>query len=175
VSVSVNPDRDQLQVDPACVVCPGGAATGCPLDPTADGAALVAAAPAIRLRAFLDAFPQRSTWQSLCAYNPAIGDVDLSGALVQIALSYGDRLTDWCLGGDLAMPLECRVSEITNPGTASAEETLVPSCDEAGPTCYRIAPDPDCVDTASGLSIHIDRDGPTPIEPTEIVVRCLVD
>jgi len=174
VTVGIDPDRDQLRVDPACVVCPGGAATGCPLDPTADGAALVAAAPAIRLRAFLDAFPQRSTWQSLCAYNPAIGDVDLSGALEQIALSYGDHAPP-CLVGDLALPLECAVSEIANPGTADELEFPIPSCDDAGPTCYRIASDPDCADSESGLAIDIDRAGPTPIEPTEIVVRCLLD
>ena len=174
VSVSLDPDRNQLRVDPACVVCPDGSATGCPLDPGADGAALVAAAPAIRLRSFLDQFPQRGTWQSLCAYNPAIGDVDLSGALVQIASSLGKLPSSFCLQGDLALPLECSVFEITNPDTSAETQTFIPPCDDAAPTCYRIEEDGSCV-TPSNLTLDIVREGPRPTDPTEISVRCLLD
>jgi len=174
VSVSLDPDRNQLRVDPACVVCPDGSATGCPLDPDADGAALVAAAPAIRLRSFLDQFPQRGTWQSLCAYNPAIGDVDLSGALVQIASSLGKLPSSFCLQGDLALPLECSVFEITNPDTSAETQTFIPPCDDAAPTCYRIEEDGSCV-TPSNLTLDIVREGPRPTDPTEISVRCLLD
>ena len=174
VSVSVDPERDQLRVDPACVVCPGGGQAGCPLDPAADGAALVAAAPAIRLRAFLDAFPQRSTWQNICTYDPAIGDVNLAGALFQIASSFGNLPASWCLDGDLALPPECSVTEVAYPGTAEEEQTVIPPCDQAAPTCFRLVEDPTC-GTDSNLTLEIDRDGPRPTAPTEIVVRCLAE
>jgi hypothetical protein len=174
VSVSVDPERDELRVDPACVVCPGGAATGCPLDPAADGAALVAAAPAIRLGAFLAGFPQRSTWQNICTYDPVLGDVNLAGALVEIASSFGNLPASWCLDDDLALPPECSVTEVTNPGTAEEEQTVIPPCDERSPTCFRLIEDPTC-GTPSNLTLDIDRDGPIPTEPSEIVVRCLAE
>ena len=174
VSVSIDPDRDQLRVDPACVVCPGGGSDGCSLDPADPGSALVAAAPAVRLRALLEQFPQRSKWQDICAYNPATGDVDLSGALEQIAQSYIDVPASWCLHGDLAAPLECSVSEITRPGAPDEVEVTVPPCADHDPTCYRIVPDASC-GTESNLALEIDRDGPRPSESTEVVVRCLVD
>jgi hypothetical protein len=173
VTVGIDPDRDQLRVDPACVVCPGGGATGCPLDPSAEGAALVAASPAIRLRAFLDAFPQRSTWQDICTYDPAIGDINLAGALVEIASSFGRLPPSWCLADGISLPPECSVTEVTNRGTPDEVETVIPSCDQAGPTCFRLVESAECADTESGLALAIDRDGPRPTEPTELVVRCL--
>src|SRR5690606_30374735 len=70
VSVGIDPGpgqtAGQVWVDPQCVVCPGG---GTDCFPNDLGNALVSAAPAIRMNTFLNAFPQRSTYQSICNYN----------------------------------------------------------------------------------------------------------
>ncbi len=73
VSVEVDPGRTtgELWTPPVCTVCPGGGST-C-------AAPLVSARPTVRLHALLDAFPQKSTFQDLCAYDPDI-DESISAA-----------------------------------------------------------------------------------------------
>ncbi|HEU5055376.1 MAG TPA: vWA domain-containing protein [Kofleriaceae bacterium] len=166
----------ELWVEPVCVVCPGGASSGCPLSPTDPDGALVAAAASIRMRAFLDAFPQRSTWQNICNYDPAINDVNLSGALVQIATLLKKVIGSPCLEGKLAMPLDCRVSDVANLNQDNQEEFPIPSCDDSGPPCWRTSENRDqCPDTDTGLVIEIDRGGSAPPDNTTVVVRCLVE
>jgi hypothetical protein len=166
----------ELWVEPACVVCPGGASTGCSLRPDDPDGALVAAAPSIRMRAFLDAFPQRSTWQNICNYDPAINDVNLSGALVQIATLLKKVIGSPCLDGNLAMPLDCRVSDIANLNQDNQQDFPIPSCDDSGAPCWRTMENREqCPDTPTGLILEIDRGGGAPPDNTTVVVRCLVE
>jgi hypothetical protein len=166
----------ELWVEPVCVVCPGGATSGCSLSPTDPDGALVAAAPSVRMRAFLDAFPQRSTWQNICNYDPAINDVNLSGALVQIATLLKKVIGSPCLDGNLSMPLDCRVSDVANLNQDNQEEFPIPSCDDSGAPCWRTSENREqCPDTDTGLIIEIDRGGEAPPDNTTVVVRCLVE
>ena len=176
VDVDETKTPPELWVEPVCVVCPGGGSSGCPLDPGAADGALVAAAPSIRMRAFIDAFPQRSTWQNICNYDPAIDDVNLSGALVQIATLLKKVIGSPCLEGKLAMPLDCRVSDVANLNQDNQEDIPIPSCDDSGPPCWRTSENREqCPDTDTGLVIEIDRGGSAPPDNTTVVVRCLVE
>ena len=166
----------ELWTEPVCVVCPGGASSGCSLSPTDPDGALVAAAATVRMRAFLDAFPQRSTWQNICNYDPAINDINLSGALVQIATLLKKVIGSPCLEGNLAMPLDCRVSDVANLNQDNQEEFPIPSCDDSGPPCWQTSENrAQCPDTETGLVIEIDRGGDAPPDNTTVVVRCLVE
>lgn len=182
VTVSEDPDNnDQLAVEPACVVCPGGG-TDCDVSFGSGGDALVGAAPAIRMQAFLEGFPQRSTFQNICAYNPDISDVDLSGGLTQIALLLKTVIGNPCISGELAdsnpgvdgVQPECKVADVQNLNLENQEETLIPSCDDAGPPCYRFLQDDTC-DTESNLALEVDRGGDEAPPETTVVVRCLVN
>lgn len=166
----------ELWVEPVCVVCPGGATSGCSLSPQDADGALVAAAATVRMRAFLDAFPQRSTWQNICTYDPAINDINLSGGLVQIATLLKKVIGSPCLEGNLAMPLDCRVSDVANLNQDNQEEFPIPSCDDSGAPCWRTSENREqCPDTDTGLIIEIDRGGQAPPDNTTVVVRCLVE
>jgi hypothetical protein len=166
----------ELWVEPVCIICPGGATSGCPLDPNAADGALVASAPTVRMRAFLDAFPQRSTWQNICNYDPAVNDVNLTGALVQIATLLKKVIGSPCLDGNLAMPLDCKVSDVRNLNQDNQEDIPIPSCDDSGPPCWSAPEDREqCPDTETGLVLEIDRGGGTAPDNTTVVVRCLVE
>ena len=165
----------ELWTEPVCTVCPGGATSGCSLSPTDPDGALVAAAATVRMRNFLDAFPQRSTWQNICTYDPATNDINLSGGLVQIATLLKKVIGSPCLDGNLSMPLDCRVSDVANLNQDNQEEFPIPSCDDSGAPCWRTEDDrAQCPDTETGLVLKIDRTGPPP-DNTTVVVRCLVE
>jgi hypothetical protein len=169
------PSTGEIWVEPQCVVCPDGSATGCPLAPQDDpDVALVAAAPAIRMKSFLEAFPQRATLQDVCNYNPQLRDVDFSGALTQIALQLRILLGSPCLPGALADPLDCVVSDVQNLNLDSQVETQISPCDssDARP-CYRLEPDPTCA-TETNLTVIVDRDTEPP-PYTTLVARCLLE
>ena len=181
ITVGLDPEKDDERwIEPACFVCPGVGPV--PYDPAnppcrfASGqpdSALVAAAPSVRMTEFLNAFPQRSTFQSICNYNDATDEVDYSGALTQIALLLKKVIGNPCIEGNLTDPPECRVSDVRNLNTDFQEEFIIPSCDVAGDeTCYDLVPSDDC-DTESGLSLQITRVGDPPSDTT-VVARCLV-
>jgi hypothetical protein len=176
VGEDTSKDPPELWTEPVCVVCPGGASTGCSLSPQDADGALVAAAATVRMRAFLDAFPQRSTWQNICTYDPAINDVNLSGALIQIATLLKKVIGSPCLEGKLAMPLDCRVSDVANLNLDNQEEFPIPSCADSGPPCWSTSENAaQCPDTDTHLVIEIDRGGSAPPDNTTVVVRCLID
>jgi hypothetical protein len=178
VEVGEDPDSEprtnMLWVEPACVVCPDGS-DDCSASFGSEGEALVAAAPAIRMKAFLDGFPQRSTFQDICSYNPETQDVDLSGALQQIALLLKRVVGNPCIEGRLAEPVECRVSDVRDLDQPDEEEFPIPSCDDGEPPCFRFVEDQTC-NTETNLALEIDRGDPPQDPPlnTTVVVRCLV-
>jgi len=171
IVVGENPELgNELWVEPVCVVCQGGASSGCPLSPSEPDGALVAAAPSVRMRAFLDAFPQRSAWQNICSYDSSINGVNLSGALARIAGLVKKSMSGYCLdGSNLATPLDCRVFD-ADPVTQ--EESRLPRCEEAAPPCWTVSEDlAQCPD--GGVSVEVDRGGSPPPPDTEVVVRCV--
>jgi hypothetical protein len=178
------PRANQLWVEPACVVCPGGG-DDCSASFGSEGEALVAAAPSIRMKAFLDGFPQRSTFQSICNYNKETDDVDLSGALTQIALLLKRVVGNPCIEGNLAdsnpnqdgRQVECKVSDVRDLDLETEEEFPIASCDDSGSApCFRLAEDPSC-GTETNIALEIDRGEPPQDPPpnTTVVARCLVE
>jgi hypothetical protein len=185
VNVAEDPDKDELWVPPACVVCNDGAAD-CEASARSQATdALVAAAPGIRLNALLQAFPSRSTFQNICTYDPKINDVDLSGGLVQIAELVKRVVGNPCIEGKLAdanpavdgNQVECRVSDVSNLGEDDEEEFPIQPCGDAGGTpCFNLVEDNSC-GTETNIALEIDRGDPPQDPPanTTVVARCLVE
>ncbi|HLU67033.1 MAG TPA: hypothetical protein VKZ63_12195, partial [Kofleriaceae bacterium] len=177
VSVGIDPGpgqtAGQVWVDPQCVVCPGG---GTDCFPNDLGNALVSAAPAIRMNTFLNAFPQRSTYQSICNYNPNTQKIDFSGALIQIAELLRSVIGSPCIEGRLAEPYECEVSDVQGINTENQVEDKIPSCEASGGStpCWTFESDPTC-ETESNLKLVIDRGGGDPPPDTTVVARCLLE
>ncbi len=134
------------------------------------------AEPAIRQHALLDAFPVRSTAQTIC---PADGD--LSGALEVIGQVIGQALGSPCLPGRMSdtdddvpgVQPECAVSEVTRYGTADSRDRSVPPCGAGDDPCARFEIDPAC-STETQVRLVVERAGPLPPDVTW-VVRCEMD
>ncbi|HEX7838788.1 MAG TPA: hypothetical protein VF469_15030 [Kofleriaceae bacterium] len=85
--------------------------------------------PPIRTKFFLDQFPNRSTFTTIC-------QKDLSGGLQQIGDLLKTALGDPCIEGKLAdvdpdtagPQYDCSVSVVTNPGQTTQKETILPLC-----------------------------------------------
>jgi hypothetical protein len=103
--------------------------------------------PAIRLRFFLDQFPNRSTFAPICQR-------DLSGGLQQIGELLKTVIGDPCIQGQLAdvdpntagAQYDCQVSWVTNRNKASQTEAVLPKCEPenggaANKPCWRITTD----------------------------------
>jgi hypothetical protein len=95
------------------------------------------AAPAVRLRYFIDQFPNRNTVTSIC-------NTDLSDALTVIAELLKRAIGNPCLEGniddrDLApsqpgLQLDCTVEDVRFPNTSSEKSTTLPRCKMSGDT-----------------------------------------
>ncbi|HTE51656.1 MAG TPA: hypothetical protein VK698_12470 [Kofleriaceae bacterium] len=185
VTVANDESKDELWVRPACVVCADGG-TDCPgaLGSEADPQTLVAARPSVRMSAFLEGFAQRSTFQSICNYDPEINDVDLSGALTQIGLLLKKVVGNPCLDGKLTdtepsidgFQADCRVSDVRDINLDTEEEFPIPACENASAPCFQLVQNDSC-NTDSNLALDIDRGDPPQDPPsnTTVVVRCLVE
>ena len=85
--------------------------------------------PPIRTKFFLDQFPNRSTFQTICQQ-------DLSGALQQIGELLKTALSDACIEGKLAdtdpktpgPQYDCSVSVVVNQGQVNQTEQSLPLC-----------------------------------------------
>ena len=156
---------------------------------TGDITPLVAASPAVRMNALVEAFGDGGMRQDICAYDPVAGDVDLSGALVQIAALLRRALGTPCIAGALAdgdptqdgiQPV-CSVSDVVHLRQPDQDEQLLAACagpltcdaDLPDPPCYRFESNQDC-GSETNLTIAIDRCGTAPPDTT-VVVRCLVE
>jgi hypothetical protein len=110
---------------------------------------LEVADPPTRIKFFLDQFPNRSTFTTICQQ-------DLSSGLQLIANLLKAVIGDPCIGGTLAdvdpttpgPQYECSVSDVTNARTPQQQEKILPECKESSPgvytnqPCWRIASDP---------------------------------
>ncbi len=135
------------------------------------------AAPGVRLDAFFDGFPGRSTVQTIC-------EADLSGALIQIAELLALIVGNPCLEGNIKTdPIECQVSDVTDFNTPDAVETPIPRCDnETNPDqstvtpCFLVEPDEEnCSQTATGLTVNVYPLDRVVVGNVTTVVRCVAE
>lgn len=118
--------------------------------------------PPIRLQFFLDQFPNRSTFASICQQ-------DLRGGLAQIGDLLKTVIGDPCIEGQLAdvdpntpgPQYECSVSVVTNQGQANQQETILPRCPDTGTSpnpCWHLVPDAtNCKNTPTQLVLKIEH------------------
>ena len=127
--------------------------------------------PAVRLAAFLDAFPGRSQLTSIC-------NADLSGALSQIGASAKKLLGDPCLDAqnladrspDPGLQPACEVLDIRD--SAPSAPAVVPLCGIGDTDCFEIAADPiACPAAPDNLRVRLRR-GRAPAADTWTHVRC---
>lgn len=156
------------------------------LDRSCGGNGEVGAAPGIRLKYFLDSFPGRNTFTSIC-------NDDLSDALTQVANQLARVIGNPCIEGNIStedisdapgLQVQCSVSDVINPNTDTQEETVMPRCEtdennnNVGSTfpCWHVATDLDhCSAFPSRLSLVIERNGAEPPLGTHVIAGCLVN
>jgi len=148
------------------------------------------AAPPVRIQKFLQAFPERNTFTTIC-------NDSLSDALQQIANLLKTAIGNPCIEKELAdrnptlpdLQPECSVVDVINPDSDSRSETVIPACStviqtgatcDAGsvPTpCWCIHPDatqcPASADNPQSYSIEVNRGGATPPTGTVLEVQCV--
>ncbi len=137
------------------------------------------AVPAIRLQQFLDKFPQRGVSASICSE-------DQSDAFSIIAALQSTTLGAPCLEGNIDLDIDtdgvqyqCTAADVRFVGQEEQDEIEIPQCLTLPPEvdnlpCWRVVDDRDsCPDTASGLSVHIERGDFNPPPGAFVRVRCL--
>jgi len=135
------------------------------------------AAPAVRLKAFIDQFPNRNAFTTICNEDLSDG-LALLGGLIRESL-----VGNPCIEGTLVdvapdtagLQFECSVSDVRNPGDDDQEETLLPPCDAgSGIPCWQLVEDrAGCADTPTGLTLVVER-GDASVPPgTHVQARCL--
>jgi len=125
--------------------------------------------PPIRLKFFLDQFPNRSTFTTIC-------QPDLSGGLQQIAQLLKTALGNPCIEGDLAEPVDCSVSDVTNYLKPNQNETILPQCDANASTkpCWRITKDATKCPTGDNFILEVVR-AVAPPPDTHMIAYCVTD
>lgn len=136
------------------------------------------ARPAVRIKALLDNYPNRSTLQSICAG-------DLTPALTQIANMITVGLGYPCITGDLkdadpntaGIQPDCQVSIVTNYGEPDQSEEILPQCStSATNNCWRIEADAmKCDDTDHHLILTVDRTQTDSDNTKTIVAGCALE
>lgn len=133
------------------------------------------AAPAVRLRAVLDAFPGRSALGSVCDEDPtgALGSV---GGL--IARSLEQR---WCLPADVDRMSDvpgvqdaCEVREQSYDGDTLVDTTALARCTSNTLPCWQFVFPSDRCTIEAPVELVIQRPGPAPANAM-IEVRCNLD
>jgi hypothetical protein len=130
-----------------------------------------AAAPAVRIRDFIEGFGTNGTLESIC-------DGDFSPAMARIGDKIAGRIRHQCLSQppvdrDPVQPglqAACEVFEQTTTDTGVVRVSIASCDDTAAPPCWRIEPDDTCPGTFS--QVVVDR-GAVPAAPhTRISVLC---
>jgi hypothetical protein len=138
---------------------------------------LEVADPPTRLRFFIDQFGDRSTFTTICQPN-------LSDGLSQIAGLLRSVVGDPCIQGTLAdvdkqtdgPQYECAVSDVTEPNTPRARETIIPACN-AGITnkpCWHIIADAEECAADDHLMLKIERNQDPPAD-THVIANCVTE
>ncbi|MBA3501178.1 MAG: VWA domain-containing protein [Deltaproteobacteria bacterium] len=130
--------------------------------------------PPTRLKFFLDQFPNRSTFTTIC-------QADLSGGMQQIAQLLKTALGNPCIEGKLAMPIDCSVSDVANYLKPNQSEVVLPRCNNEAPMtpsntpCWRISKDPAKCPTGDQFILDIQRGGTTPPPDTHVIAYCVTE
>jgi hypothetical protein len=192
-----------LKADPASVIVAGIAGPTTPFEvelrtPPGGGSAIPALAhscqytggdgstqvadPSTRLKQFLDQFPNRSTFSTICQQ-------DLSGALIQIAQLLRTVIGSPCIEGKLAdvdpttpgPQYDCSVSDVTNFGKANQMETVLPECNNlqapdssTNKPCWAIVPDTMNCTAGDHLTLKIFRTQAPPSD-THVISYCVTE
>ena len=131
------------------------------------------AAPAIRLNAFLDSFPNRNTTTTIC-------DADLSDALTQIATDISVGFGNACLDGAVRLTdgePTCNVADVLRRHQDNEEETIIAQCDASRsniPCYYYNLNEADCSAHETRLELLVERGEFDPPGGTEVVAHCEV-
>ncbi|MDQ3364625.1 MAG: hypothetical protein M3680_04275 [Myxococcota bacterium] len=125
--------------------------------------------PPTRLKFFLDQFPNRSTFTSIC-------QPDLSGGLQQIAQLLKTALGNPCIEGKLADPIDCSVSDVTNYLKPNQQETVLPQCDAtaSNKTCWRITKDAAKCPGGDNFILDVQRSTAPPPD-THMIAYCVTE
>jgi hypothetical protein len=136
--------------------------------------------PPTRLKFFLDQFPNRSTFTTICQQ-------DLSGGLQLIAQLLKTVIGDPCIEGKLAdvdpmmagVQFDCSVSDVTNLRKPNQSEKILPECkgNEGAYTnmpCWRIATDQMNCTKAPHHVLKIERAEAPPPETT-VLANCVTE
>jgi hypothetical protein len=160
VTVGTN-DMANPELDPSCVSASGEAD------------------PGVRLKAFIDQFPQRGTVQTIC-------NDDLSDALNVIAQLLAKVIGNPCIEGNIdtdpntaGVQPDCQVSDVRYPGELRQEETVLNQCSSATPDpseypCWRLEEDlTACAETVTNLSLVVERGNGSVPTGTHTQLRCV--
>lgn len=137
--------------------------------------------PAVRIKFFLDQFPNRSTFTTICQR-------DLSEGLQLIAELLKAALGNPCIEGRLADvdpetagdQYDCSVSDVTNARTPMQRETILPACRETSPgvfsnvPCWRITTDQMNCMKAPHHVLKIER-SEAPAPNTIVFANCVTE
>jgi len=98
--------------------------------------------PAVRQTQWINGFPNRSTFTTICQN-------DLSDGLTLIAQLLKSVIGSPCIDGRLQQPIDCSVSYVIDPGQPDQKETILPECDNTttpksstNQPCWAIVNDP---------------------------------
>lgn len=136
--------------------------------------------PAIRLRFFLDQFPNRSTFAPICQR-------DLSGGLQQIGELLKTVIGDPCIEGQLAdfdpdpnrEVYDCQVSSVTNRNKPTQSEDVLPACmpdsgAAANKPCWRITTDAALCTKNQHLVLRIEGQDTLPSD-SHVIANCVTE
>ncbi len=141
------------------------------------------AVPSVRNFAFLQGFPNRNSFTTIC-------NTDLSDALVNIAALIKEVIGDPCIQGTLkdvnptadGVQPDCVVSEVVDPNTDHEVETILAACLPEGPgthtntPCWYFEEDlTQCSMTPSKLKLKTDYGGASAPANTHIKAQCVVN
>ncbi|MCG5052986.1 MAG: hypothetical protein KA712_08495 [Myxococcales bacterium] len=148
--------RELLQLSPACKSGEG-----------------IEAAPALRLKAFAEAFGRRGRFDTICR-------ADFTPVLEDIGKGWGGELRPRCLAGTLAdtdpgvpgVQPHCVVNEV-RPGPSGPQNSALPACSGANAPCWAIvtAAGPMSLCEGGGSALEIRRSSPAP-EGATVSVAC---
>lgn len=140
-----------------------------------DGSGKVAA-PAIRIHAFLEAFPNRRTSTTIC-------NDDLSDALIQIADLLAKVIGNPCMEGELELTdgqPECTVADVQNLNQEGQVETILPICNAGldNLPCYHFVKDTEqcsIENSPTQLTLVIERGSVDVADNTTTVASCVAN
>jgi len=129
--------------------------------------------PPVRLKYFLDQFPDRSTFTSICQQN-------LSDGLQLIAELLKNIIGSYCISGDLmdvdrsaaGDQFDCSVSD-----KVGDVETIIPACDatDSVKPCWKIVEDAVRCGTSPHMrALEIER-AVTPPAETHVLANCVTE